>query len=227
MRNIRISIAVITTFLICFGLYLILIIPFFFVNEKQKQHKIPQIKQLIKGAFQQVKTTFKEIRSHKELFKFAIGYFLVSDVTNIIMIKMFVILSDGVQVDSTVAIILVVGSAIIGVGCAYCVGLFADKFGAKRAYMLVFGLWIIAMMLIFFLVLFAAPITVGFNLPFILVIVGGICISIGQAGVVISQRAMIIELAPKEKVGEYFGFCKLTGKNSSIISPIIHRHNSL
>ncbi|NHJ83838.1 MAG: MFS transporter [Asgard group archaeon] len=209
------------TYLICVGLYLVLMIPFFFVNEKQKKSKIPNIKDLTKGAFNQVATTFKELRKHKELFKFAIGYFLVSDVTNIIMIKMFVILSDGIQLDTTAGIILVVGAAIIGIGCAFFIGRLADRRGAKTSYIVVCALWVTAMLLMIFLILFGAPIKVGFNLTFILVIIGAICIAIGQSGVVISQRAMIIELAPKEKVGEFFGFCKITGKNSSIISPII------
>ena len=36
-----------------------------------------------------------------------------------------------------------------------------------------------------------------------------------------AQRYMVLELAPKEKFGEYFGFSKLSGKVSSSIGPII------
>ncbi|MHA1829467.1 MAG: MFS transporter, partial [Candidatus Heimdallarchaeaceae archaeon] len=35
------------------------------------------------------------------------------------------------------------------------------------------------------------------------------------------QRVMVVELAPKEKFGEYFGFSKLSGKVSSALGPII------
>ena len=209
------------TFVICVGLYLLLIIPFFFVEEKQRRSKIPKFKVLIKGSFNQVVNTFHEIKKHKQLFKFAIGYFLVSDVTNIIMIKMFVILSDGVQLDTTVGILLVVGAAITGIICAYFIGKLADIKGAKMSMIIVASLWIFAMLVMFLIIFFASPVVVGLNLPFILTIIGGLAIAVGQSGLVISQRAMIVELAPKEKVGEFFGFCKLTGKNSSIISPII------
>jgi UMF1 family MFS transporter len=36
-----------------------------------------------------------------------------------------------------------------------------------------------------------------------------------------AQRIMVVELAPKEKFGEYFGFSKLSGKVSSAIGPLI------
>ncbi|RLI69694.1 MAG: hypothetical protein DRO63_00280, partial [Candidatus Gerdarchaeota archaeon] len=34
-------------------------------------------------------------------------------------------------------------------------------------------------------------------------------------------RAMVTELAPKEKFGEYFGFSKLSGKVSASIGPLV------
>jgi len=40
-------------------------------------------------------------------------------------------------------------------------------------------------------------------------------------GTWVAQRAMVTELAPKEKYGEYFGFSKLSGKVSSVIGELI------
>ncbi len=40
-------------------------------------------------------------------------------------------------------------------------------------------------------------------------------------GTWVAQRYMVIELAPKEKFGEYMGFSKLSGKVSASIGPII------
>jgi MFS transporter, UMF1 family len=36
-----------------------------------------------------------------------------------------------------------------------------------------------------------------------------------------AQRIMVVELAPKEKFGEFFGFSKLSGKLSSAIGPFV------
>ena len=49
----------------------------------------------------------------------------------------------------------------------------------------------------------------------------GIIAGPALGGTWVAQRYMIIELAPKEKFGEYFGFSKLSGKVSSSLGPAI------
>jgi len=44
---------------------------------------------------------------------------------------------------------------------------------------------------------------------------------IGMGGVWVAGRTMVVELAPAEKVGEFFGLYGLCGKLSSIVGPLI------
>lgn len=49
----------------------------------------------------------------------------------------------------------------------------------------------------------------------------GIIAGPALGGTWVAQRAMVTELAPKEKFGEYFGFSKLSGKVSASLGPLI------
>ncbi len=216
------------TFVITMGLFALCALPFIFVNERQKKGKTPPIKDVILGSFRQVGSTFKDIRKHKEMLKFIIGYFLVVDVANIIIAKMFLIVKDGLKITDTVtnmnldfAMIFIIISTVSAVALTYFVGMIADKWGGKVAFYVVGSLWGIAILLGVFLIFFAAPISVGGNIAFVFVLVMGIIAGPALGGTWVAQRAMIVELAPKEKFGEYFGFSKLSGKLSSALGPLL------
>ena len=40
-------------------------------------------------------------------------------------------------------------------------------------------------------------------------------------GTWVAQRLMVVELAPKEKFGEFFGFSEISNKASSAIGPLV------
>ena len=209
------------TFVIAMGLFAICAIPFIFVNEKQKKGKMPKFGLLMKDSLRQVGQTFRDIRKHKEMFKFILGYFLVVDVANIIVAKMFLIVRDGLLMDSSFSMIFIIISTVSAVVFTYFIGMIATKWGGKVAFYVVGGLWAIAMILGIFLIFFAAPINVGFNVAFVFVLIMGIIAGPALGGTWVAQRAMVTELAPKEKFGEYFGFSKLSGKVSASLGPLV------
>ena len=214
------------TFLIAMGLFAICAIPFLFVVERKKKGEMESFGVVTKNAFKQVGQTFKDIRKHKEMFKFIIGYFLVVDVANIIVAKMFLIVRDGLLMDESFSMIFIIISTVSAVAFTYFIGMIADKWGGKVAFFVVGGLWGIAMILGVLLIFFSAPIDVGlftptFNFSFILVLLMGIIAGPALGGTWVAQRAMVTELAPKEKFGEYMGFSKLSGKVSASLGPLV------
>ncbi len=209
------------TCLITMALFAVLAIPFIFVKERQKKGKMPPFGKVIRDSLRQVGGTFKEIRKHKEMFKFIIGYFLVVDVANIIVAKMFLIVRDGLLMASSFSMIFIIISTVSAVVFTYFIGMIASKWGGKVAFYVVGGLWGIAIILGVFLIFFAAPISVGANAPFVFVLLMGIIAGPALGGTWVAQRAMVTELAPKEKFGEYFGFSKLSGKLSSSLGPLL------
>jgi len=206
------------TYIISMGLFLVFAIPFLFVKERQNVG-------IIGDSFRQVGRTFKEIRQHREMFKFIIGYFLVVDVANVIVANMLLLVTDGLLMESSFGIYFIMISTVSAVIFTFFIGLFADKFGAKKSFYLVGSLWAVAITIgvlaIFIWADAANPINASRIGPFIAVIIMGVISGPALGGTWVAQRQMVIELAPKEKFGEYFGFSKLSGKVSSVIGTLI------
>ena len=212
------------TFLIPMILFLLCAIPFIYVREKQRKGERPGIGKLIKNTFKQLGSTFKDIRKHKSMFIFIIGYFFVADIANVIVLYMTPIVTDGLIIaggSTLFAIIFIIIATMSAVAFTYFVGKFGDKYGAKNTFFLVGALWGISLTMGIVLV-FATPyINVGLNLPFIFSLLMGIVAGPALGGTWTAQRIMVTELAPKEKFGEFFGFSKLSGKLSSALGPFI------
>jgi UMF1 family MFS transporter len=215
------------TFVIPMVLFLVCAIPFLFVREKQKKGKRPPIGKLIRNTFKQLGSTLKDIRKHKSMFIFIIGYFFVADIANVIVLYMTPIVTDGLIIGSggvssdTFAILFIIIATFAAVGFTYFVGKFGEKYGAKRTFFLVGALWGIALGIGIILVFATSYIDIGANLPFIFSIIMGVVAGPALGGTWTAQRIMVVELAPKEKFGEFFGFSKLTGKLSSALGPFI------
>lgn len=219
------------TYVIAMGIFLIFALPFFFVKERKKKGETPPMKQVVKGSFKQLGTTFRDIRQHREMFKFIIGYFLIVEVANVVIIKMILIVTDGMGMDYSFANYFIIIATISAVIFTYPVGIFADKKGAKATFVMVCGFWIIALGISIVASMIWSPIAVPemlggaegnvWSFPFIMVLLMGILAGPALGGTWVAQRYMVIELAPKEKFGEYMGFSKLSGKVSASIGPII------
>ena len=217
------------TFVIGMGIFLIFAIPFIFVKEKQKKAKRPPVGKLIKQSFVQLGETFRDIRGHREMFKFIIGYFLVVEVANVVVLKMYLIVRYGMGMDPGFSQIFLIIATVSAVLFTYPVGMFADKKGAKASFILVCSLWFAALLIAVLATILWYPIAVpstfggvgGWTLPFIMVLLMGLLAGPALGGTWVAQRYMIIELAPREKFGEYFGFSKLSGKVSASLGPLI------
>ena len=217
------------TFAIAMGIFLIFAIPFLFVKERQKKTKRPPVGKLIKKSFRQLGETFKDIRGHREMFKFIIGYFLIVEVANVVVLKMYLIVRYGMGMDPGFSQIFLIIATVSAVLFTYPVGMFADRKGAKNTFILICSLWFAALVIAVIASIVWFPIAVpstfggegGWTFPFIMVLLMGILAGPALGGTWVAQRYMIIELAPREKFGEYFGFSKLSGKVSASLGPLI------
>ncbi|MCK5409058.1 MAG: MFS transporter, partial [Candidatus Heimdallarchaeota archaeon] len=214
-------------FVVPMALFLVFGIPLIFVKERQKKAKLSEQKDVLKKTFKQLSRTFRDIRKHRQMFIFVIAYFFIADVANVIVAYMTPLVTDALQIQGAgittdiFAIIFIIIATVAAVAFTYFIGKFAEKYGAKNAFFLVGGLWGIALIIGIIGIFVWAPITVGFNFPFIMIILMGCTAGVALGGTWTAQRVMVVELAPKEKFGEYFGFSKLSGKVSSALGPII------
>jgi UMF1 family MFS transporter len=215
------------TFIIPMILFLVFAIPFLYVREKQKKSERPPLGKLIGNTFKQLRSTFKDIRKHKSMLIFIIGYFFVADIANVIVLYMTPLVTDGLIIGSggtsstTFAILFIIIATFSAVVFTYFVGKFGEKYGAKKAFYLVGALWGIALTIGIVLVFTTPYIDIGANIPFLLSLLMGMVAGPALGGTWTAQRIMVVELAPKEKFGEFFGFSKLSGKLSSAIGPFV------
>ncbi|MFX0072077.1 MAG: MFS transporter, partial [Candidatus Hermodarchaeota archaeon] len=208
-------------------LFAVLMIPFFFVREKQKKGKLPPIRKIIAASYHQVKSTFKDIRSHRPMFIYLIAYFLIADIANVIVLYMMPLITDGLiigtdgKASDIFGVLFIIIATFSAVAFTYFVGKYGENHGPKKAFYLVGFLWGTALGIGIFLI-FAYPyINIGMNFPFMMAIMMGVIAGPALGGTWTANRIMVTELAPKEKFGEYFGFTKLSGKVSSSIGPIV------
>ncbi|TFG04666.1 MAG: MFS transporter [Promethearchaeota archaeon] len=215
------------SFVVPMVLFAVLMIPFFFVREKQKKGKLPPIGKLIGESYRQVKSTFKDIRRHRQMFIYLIAYFLIADIANVIVIYMMPIITDGLVIGTDgkasdiFGVLFIIIATFSAVAFTYFVGKFGEKRGPKKTFYLVGFLWAVALIIGVVLIFSFPYINIGLNFPFMMAIVMGIVAGPALGGTWTANRIMVTELAPKEKFGEYFGFTKLSGKVSSSIGPIV------
>ena len=215
-------------FVLSMLLFFVFFIPFLFVKEKQRKGKMPPIGTLISGAFKRIRQTLRDIKKNRPLFIFIIGYLFVSDIASVLIIYMTPLITDGLVIgfepntgNDYIAIMFIIISTVSAVIFTYFVGKFGQKYGAKNTFYLVGVLWSIAIILGIIFVFTTPYILVGLNLPFILSLVMGVIAGPALGGTWVAQRIMVVELAPKEKFGEFFGFSEISNKASSAIGPLV------
>lgn len=189
------------------AMFLIFALPcFFFVRDPEI---ISRGRVRVLEAFRTLKQTLKHIGQYRLLFKFILIHFIVLDVVNTIIAFMAVYANKVIGFnDSQITAFLITSTVFAMIG-SYAIGILVEKKGTVWSYWLVLGLWIAAL-----------SIAVLSVIPAMFWVVGPLA-GVGMGGVWVVSRALLIELSPKEKVGEFFGLYGLAGKLASIFGPLL------
>ncbi|MFX0087122.1 MAG: MFS transporter [Candidatus Hodarchaeota archaeon] len=199
--------------LICAIAFLITAIPFLWTRERTQKRTISK-KQVFNEAFTEIIQTTKEVIRYRDMLMFMIGWILTVDVVNTIIAYMLPAAEDAWGLEGSMPLILifvgVVGASVLTLG----IGPVCDKKGPKIAFLIVGIGYLLALVIailadttdpslgvIWFILLF-----------FVALVIGG-----AQGSTWVANRQMVIELAPEEKVGQYFGYSKLVSKGGSAI----------
>jgi len=183
---------------------------FFFVLVKEQAKKITKpIFSYIKTALQQLIFTFKNVKKQSSLWTFLIASFLYTDGMNTAIIFLYLYGREtlGITIKQFFPIfaLMAVASAL----GALLFGKFGDKLGYKKTLIVILYIWIAIILLLIIKTNFLNYILAG--------IIGGAALG----GVWTLTRPMLVDLAPKHKLAELFGFQGLTEKFSGVIGPIL------
>ena len=206
------------TYILTVALFIAFMIPFFFTKEKIRPGKRPTIKELFSDSFGQLYRTFRDIRKHKEMFKFIIGYFFIVDMANTANLVLLTVLRDGVGFPEGQSLILEMPVVVLAIIIIPIIGWFGDKYGPKTTIWCVGGLYLVGLISGAIAIWFGKmDINPQSGILFILTMLMMIGVGVGLGSTWVVQRVMILKLAPPDKVGEYTGFSYISGRlNASL-----------
>ncbi len=198
-------------FLITALVFLVSSIPtFFFVKEK---HSLPNqipFGKLIKDAFRKLAETFKEIRHYKAFLRYMFAFLIYND--GIMMLMDFAAIIGGTlfglgQIELLLFVIIIHITGALG---ALAFGRLADRVSSKRAVLYSLIILIVSLATLFFI----GDSRIAFF------IVGGFA-GFSLSGAQAISRTMVSQLAPHDKMTEFYGFLSVAGRTSTFVGPLV------
>ncbi|MBD3303889.1 MFS transporter [Candidatus Woesearchaeota archaeon] len=182
------------------------IITFLVIRDKPAKDKLG--KDILK-SFSDVKYTLARIRQHKSLVWFLISTFMYVNAINAVIVFLYLYGKSeiGLTVKAFMGVYILFSiAAAIG---ALIFGKITDRLGPKKTMAIAGVLWIITL----FVLLKTASLTTF--------MIGGVLGGIALGSVWTAMRPLLLEIAPKKKEGQFFGFMELSDKFSGVIGPIL------
>ena len=179
---------------------------FLFVKDPEVKSATPVH---IRQAFRTLRKTLAEASKYKTLLKFVFVHFLVLDVVNTIIAFMSVYANKVIGFDDNQINTFLITSTAAAMVSSFVIGWLVKVKGAIWSYWLALGLWAAALL-----------VAVGSQSQTVFWLVGPLA-GMGMGGVWVVSRALLIELSPEEKIGEFFGLYGLAGKMASILGPLL------
>ncbi|MGD9153171.1 MAG: MFS transporter [Gammaproteobacteria bacterium] len=164
---------------------------------------------IISKSFNKIKNTIVNFKNYPGLLNFLLAIFISFNAINTTFVFMSIYTKKVIGFGDVEIISFYVISSVFAIFGAFAAGFITDRLGAKRTLLGVLVLWCIA--------LFVGAI--AFNKMIFWIIGPMVGINLGSTWT--SARALAVKLAPKEMVGEVFGFYGLMGKTASILGPLV------
>jgi UMF1 family MFS transporter len=174
---------------------------------KVKENIGPHINPLA-GGFKRVATTFKELRSYRELFLFLVAFWIYNDGIGTI-IKMATIYGAEIGIDQTALIGALLMTQFVGIPFSFAFGRLAKYIGTKNSILL--GLFVYTMISIggYFM-------ETALHFWILAFLVGTV-----QGGTQALSRSLFGSMLPKSKTGEFYGFYGMSSKFAGIVGPLV------
>lgn len=190
--------------------YLISALPtYLWVKQISEPEKLPAGETTFGMAFKKLAHTFRAIKSYKEFVKYMIAFLIYNDGIMMLMDFAAIIGATLYGVNQTQLIIFVIIIQITGAGGAFLFGKISDRRSSKEA--VIYSL----------LILIGAIIALFFINTLILFFIVGAVAGFSLSGAQAVSRSMVSQLAPPEKVSEFYGFLSVAGRTSTFVGPLV------
>jgi len=197
------------TFLPAFIIFAIVAIPMLTLfKENTINNEIKKVKysEIYNKTIIGIKKLFSD---QKNIGIFLIGFCFISDALLTAQMYFAIILNKIYQLSDVQITILLASMLFCGMISSYFIGKLGDKIKHKNMLIIVTSLLVILFSIVY--------LSSWKGIIYIMPLIAGI----GWGGFYTSSRALLIKIAPKENLGEYFGLYSTFEKFASIIGPMV------
>jgi len=192
-------------FFLTAGFFLVFsLVTFSFVREKKKNSSD---KNKFKTAFVELKKTLVNIKKHTGLIFYLISMFLIMNAVSAAIVFLYLFGRERIGLSIPGYMVVFCLFSVTAIFGAVVFGRLGDRIGAKKALTMAVLIWCVVIAILIFVTNFTT------------FLVGGLIGGIAWGAVITCTRPLLLELAPKKKVGEFFGFAEFANKFSGIIGP--------
>jgi MFS transporter, UMF1 family len=161
-------------------------------------------------SWAQLRTTIRNARAVPGLLRFIVARLFYTDPINTVIAVMSLFTINAIGFTEGEARLVLIGLTVVAVIASFGWGIVADRWGPKRALVAVLLTWAGGLLVV--------ALTLS-EIPFL---VAGAVLGSGLGGVAVTDRLLLIRMAPAERVGEMFGLFSLVGKLSAVVGPLLY-----
>lgn len=160
-------------------------------------------------AFEQVGRTLRSVRKYKMLFLFMIAFLIYNDGVQTIITQASIFAQEVLHIGAGDLVMVVLMIQFVSMPGALFMGWLANKLGEKPTLLLCIGIYIAWLFASFFITTVAQFWVMGAALALVM------------GGIQSVSRAIMGQMTPPSRSGEFFGFFNLSGKATSFAGPIV------
>ena len=198
------------SFVLVAGLFAVFAIPIFLLVTERTRTGVPFTIADTMRSWSQLGTSISHARQVPGLLRFVVARLFYTDPINTVIAVMSLFTINAIGFTEGEARLVLIGLTVVAVIASFGWGWLADRWGPKRTLVAVLVSWAAGLLLV--------ALTLS-EVPFL---IAGAVLGSGLGGVAVTDRLLLIRMAPRERVGEMFGLFGLVGKLSAVIGPLLY-----
>ena len=198
------------SFVLVAGLFAVFAVPIFLLVTERSRSGVPFTIADTMRSWSQLGTSIRHARQVPGLLRFVVARLFYTDPINTVIAVMSLFTINAIGFTEGEARLVLIGLTVVAVIASFGWGWLADRWGPKRTLVAVLLSWAAGLLLV--------ALTLS-EVPFL---IAGAVLGSGLGGVAVTDRLLLIRMAPKERVGEMFGLFGLVGKLSAVIGPLLY-----
>src|SRR5688500_5343738 len=198
------------SFVLVASLFAIFAIPIFLLVTERNRTGVPFTIADSLRSWAQLRDSIRHAREVPGLLRFVAARLFYTDPINTVIAVMSLFTINAIGFTEGEARFVLIGLTVVAVIASFGWGWLADRWGPKRTLVLVLVSWAAGLLLV--------AVTLS-ELPFL---VAGAILGSGLGGVAVTDRLLLIRMAPSDRVGEMFGLFGLVGKVSAVVGPLVY-----